>query len=108
MIVTFLLSSLPEGTQYDSDSESEPPTGTDSYVQYEYGNYCTRYLVRGTSVGTHSKVAGSTITIFIFLTVPKLNHNFKIFKNKYELPDLIASCVFDHVASLAASRRSNE
>ena len=46
MIVTFLLSSLPEGTQYDSDSESEPPTGTDSYVQYEYGNYGTRYLVR--------------------------------------------------------------
>ena len=56
----------------------------------------------------HSKVAGSTITIFIFLTVLKLNHNLKIFKNKYELPDLIASCVFDHVASLAASRRSNE
>ena len=52
MIVTFLLSSLPEGTQYDSDSESEPPTGTDSYVQYEYGNYGTRYLVRVLSTRT--------------------------------------------------------
>ena len=35
------------------------------------------FIIEFRSTSTHSKVAGSTITIFIFLTVLKFKHNFK-------------------------------